>query len=257
MSLNAESIGQGPELVMLHGWGMNSSVWRDFAVSLAADYRVTLIDMPGHGRSPYRGQIRLEEWAEAALEVAPQRAAWLGWSLGSMVTLQAGLLAPRRFDGVLVLAGMPRFVQAEDWPHAMALRTLNNFIEVLGDDLSRAMERFLALQMLGSDLAMETLKKLKLRLEERPEPAPEALQAGLDLLRSGDLRAQLKLLTCPTAWIYGERDTLAPAAAAQRIADWLPQALTHTIPRAAHTPFLSHPQETERHVRETLESWHA
>ncbi len=257
MTLHAESIGQGPDLVMLHGWGMNSSVWRDFAESLAGDYRVTLIDMPGHGHSPYQGQTRLEEWAEAALDVAPRRAVWLGWSLGSMVTLQAGLLDPQRFAGVLVLAGMPRFVQGEDWPHAMAPRTLNNFIEVLGDDLSRAMERFLALQMLGSDLAMETLKKLKLRLEERPNPSPEALQAGLDLLRSGDLRDQLDRLTCPTAWIYGERDTLAPAAAAQRLGDWLPQARTHTIPRAAHTPFLSHPRETERHVRETLESWHA
>jgi pimeloyl-[acyl-carrier protein] methyl ester esterase len=257
MRLNSQSLGAGRELVMVHGWGMNSSVWIDFAERMAEDYRVTLIDLPGHGLSPYHGQVRLEDWAAAALEVAPQHGVWLGWSLGSMVTLQAGLLAPERFDGIIALAGMPRFVQGEDWPHAMAMRTLNNFIEVLGDDLSRAMERFLALQMLGSDLAMETLKRLKLRLQERPHPIPEALQAGLDLLKSGDLRRQLRDLSCPTAWLYGERDTLAPAAAAQRLVDWLPEVKNHTIARAAHTPFLSHPQETERWVRETLEAWYA
>jgi pimeloyl-[acyl-carrier protein] methyl ester esterase len=254
MKLAADKIGQGEDLVMLHGWGMNSSVWRDFAERLADHYRVTMIDLPGHGRSPYAGQEQLQCWAESCLEVAPEQAVWLGWSLGSMVTLDAALQAPQRVKGILVVSGMPRFVQDEDWPHAMKLKTLEQFIELLGDDMSRALERFLAIQMLGSDLAVEVVRGLKSRLKERPDPNPEALQAGLELLKHCDLRDRLDQIACPSTWIYGSRDTLAPSGAAEILPQWLPEATTYTVERAAHTPFLSHPAETEKLLLASLEA---
>lgn len=257
MSLAIEVRGEGRDLVMLHGWGMNSSVWSDFAHDLAKEYRVTLIDLPGHGHSPYLGQESLAGWTDACLDVAPERAVWLGWSLGSMIALQAAHRAPERVDGVMVVAGMPRFVQADDWPHAMAPRTLDLFIQALGDDHGKTLERFLALQMLGSDLAQETLRRLKSRLRERPDPHPQALEQGLDLLKSADLRPELGELACPTAWLYGDRDTLAPAKASGLLADWLPKVVTEVIPGAAHTPFLSHPAETRRAVSRFLEQLHA
>ncbi|MCU7933682.1 MAG: pimeloyl-ACP methyl ester esterase BioH [Candidatus Thiodiazotropha sp. (ex Dulcina madagascariensis)] len=254
MRLATETQGSGRDLVMLHGWGMNSSVWSDFADRLARDYRVTLMDLPGHGNSPFGGQQGLKKWADACLEAAPERAVWLGWSLGSMVSLQAALRQPPRVRGVVVLAGMPRFVQGDDWPEAMTLSTLDLFIQILEDDHGKALERFLALQMLGSDLAMETLRRLKSRLRQRPDPHPRALEVGLELLKYCDLREGLAGLDCPTVWVYGERDTLAPAAAADRLGHWLPGVETHVIPGAAHTPFLSHPAETHRLLSSRLES---
>lgn len=255
MRLSTETIGSGRDLVMLHGWGMNSSVWSDFAEVLAGQYRVTLVDLPGHGNSPFKGQQSLADWAEACLEVAPSSAAWLGWSLGSMIALQAAHVAPERITGVMVLAGMPRFVQTDDWPHAMAPRTLDLFIQALGEDHDKTLERFLALQMLGSDLAQETLRRLKMRLTERPDPHPDALETGLDLLKVADLRDVLRVLDCPIAWLYGDRDTLAPAAAANLLKNWLPDAATDVIAGAAHTPFLSHPAETHLVVSRFLEQF--
>ena len=256
MTLAYEVRGEGRELVMLHGWGMNSSVWSDFAHELARICRVTLIDLPGHGHSPFHGQQALTGWAEACLAVAPPRAVWLGWSLGSMVALQAAQIAPERVAGLMLVAGMPKFVQDEDWPHAMAPGTLDLFIQALGEDHSKALERFLALQMLGSDLMQETLRDLKRRLRERPDPHPQALETGLDLLKSADLRPTLGELACPTAWLYGDRDTLAPAQASEQLQAWLPQVSTEIIHGAAHTPFLSHPNETHRAVSRFLEQFH-
>ncbi|MES9942890.1 MAG: pimeloyl-ACP methyl ester esterase BioH [Candidatus Thiodiazotropha sp. 6PLUC2] len=254
MKLGVETFGSGDALVMLHGWGMNSVVWHDFARHLGRSYRVTLIDLPGHGLSPYDGQQSIDAWANACLEVAPDRAAWIGWSLGSMVTLQAVLNAPERVRGAVLIAGMPKFVKSEEWPHAMALRTLNQFIELMGDDMTRALERFLALQMLGSDLAVEVLRGLKLKLQERPDPNPQALHAGLELLKQCDLRQRLVEITCPMSWIYGGRDSLAPAKASEILQQWLPNAAIHIIEKAAHTPFLSHPGETEKLVLDSLEA---
>ncbi|PVV05602.1 MAG: pimeloyl-[acyl-carrier protein] methyl ester esterase [gamma proteobacterium symbiont of Ctena orbiculata] len=256
MRLAAETEGVGRDLVLLHGWGMNSSVWAGFAEGLAHDYRVTRIDLPGHGRSPFEGQGQLRAWAEACLEVAPDRAVWVGWSLGSMLCLQSALLAPSRIDGIVVLAGMPRFVQGKNWQHAMAAKTLDQFIQALHRDHRQTLERFLALQMLNSDHAVQMLKKLKSRLHERPDPLPEALQIGLELLKSVDLRSQLSDLDCPTTWIYGNRDTLAPANASADLQQWLPEATMHIVEGAAHAPFLSHPQETHQLLISSLESIH-
>jgi pimeloyl-[acyl-carrier protein] methyl ester esterase len=235
---------------------MNSAVWTDLAERLAEDYRVTRIDLPGHGNSPFNGQQQLANWAQVCLDAAPDRAVWIGWSLGSMLCLQSALLAPPRIDGVIVLAGMPRFVQAMDWQYAMAPKTLDQFILALHRDHLQTLERFLALQMLSSDHAVQTLKRLKSLLRERPDPLPEALQVGLALLKTVDLRAQLPHLGCPTTWIYGNRDTLAPAKASADLRQWLPEAAMHIVEGAAHTPFLSHPDETHQLILRSLESIH-
>jgi pimeloyl-[acyl-carrier protein] methyl ester esterase len=257
MSLAAETMGSGPDLVMLHGWGMNASVWSDLAEILAKHYRITLIDLPGHGESPFQDQQALADWAEACLAVAPASAIWLGWSLGSMVAMQAALVSPQSVKGLMVLAGMPRFVVGDDWPHAMPARTFDLFHEALGEDHTKTVDRFLALQMLGSNLAQESLRRLKKQLRQRPSPAPEALEAGLTLLKQTDLRSDLKSLSCPTAWLYGDRDTLAPWGASDLISRWLPKAQIHVISGAAHTPFLSHPDETLHQVERFLEQFDA
>jgi len=49
--LHVETFGSGPDLVLLHGWGMHGGVWGDFALRLAERYRVHVIDLPGHGFS--------------------------------------------------------------------------------------------------------------------------------------------------------------------------------------------------------------
>ncbi|MET0072070.1 MAG: pimeloyl-ACP methyl ester esterase BioH [Candidatus Thiodiazotropha sp.] len=256
MRLAAERQGEGAKLVMLHGWGMNSSVWAEFAEALAEGFQVTRIDLPGHGHSAFADQLELRAWATACLDVAPERAVWVGWSLGSMVSLQSALLAPSRIEGIVALAGMPRFVKGSNWQHAMAATTLDQFIRNLRRDHRQTLQRFLALQMMNSDHATRTLRRLKSLLRERPDPAPEALRIGLELLKSVDLRGQLADLSCPTSWIYGGRDTLAPPGAGSELRHWLPQAAVHIVEGAGHTPFLSHPEETGQLIRRSLESMH-
>jgi len=48
MSLYHQAIGDGPDVVMLHGWGLHSGVWAETATALAPEFRVTRLDLPGH-----------------------------------------------------------------------------------------------------------------------------------------------------------------------------------------------------------------
>jgi pimeloyl-[acyl-carrier protein] methyl ester esterase len=250
MELSVETRGQGPELVLVHGWGMSAAVWGGLPGDLALGHRLSAIELPGHGHSPIdRGWTGLGDWVSACLRAAPRQAVWLGWSLGGLLALAAALREPERVSALVQITATPRFVSAPDWPAAMARETLDRFQEGLLEDPATTLQRFLALQVRGSDAGRATLRELRQELAGRPQPHPTALATGLELLRTSDLRAKLAQLPCPSLWLFGERDTLVPAAAASGVRALLPAARTAIIGGAAHAPFLSHPAET---VAETL-----
>ena len=240
MSLWHESRGIGPDLVLLHGWGLNAAVWSTIVAALEDSYCVHVLELPGHGNSPYAGECSIEEWAQACLDVVPKQAIWIGWSLGAQVALQAALLSPQRVARLIITAGSPRFVQAPDWPNAMPLGTLGEFAEALSRDYKATINRFLALQVRGSEGGRELLRALKLDLAARPDAHPKALEVGLRLLRETDLREGLKDLRCPLLALLGERDQLVPIQLAEDLIELAPSMQIARLTGAGHAPFLSH-----------------
>jgi pimeloyl-[acyl-carrier protein] methyl ester esterase len=113
-----------------------------------------------------------------------------------------------------------------------------------GDELCVAyrptLQRFLALQVHGSDEGRATLATLRGRLFDRGEPSPRALAGALALLRTVDLRGVVPNIDTPTLVIGGERDAIVPIAASRSLAASMPGATHVAIAGAAHAPFLSH-----------------
>ena len=240
MSLHVERVGQGRDLVLIHGWGMNSAVWSSLVTPLAESYRLHLIDMPGHGHSSYDPSCStLDQWLDMVMQVAPQRAVWIGWSLGSMLAQRAAVKYPERVEGLVCVAGTPRFSQNSDWPHAMVQETLLGFAADLQEDHSKTLDRFLLLQAHGDAEVRKLLRPLREGLASRPEPDGRALELGLDLLLHTDLRSELSQLQCPSLWLFGRRDRLVPVAVADDIQRLLPQAEIEIFQHAAHLPMLS------------------
>lgn len=245
MSLFADCRGTGPDLVLLHGWGMNAAVWDGLPAALTADRRVWRLELPGHGESPLEPlHDSREAWADACLDAAPRRAVWLGWSLGGLVALEAALRAPERIAALVLVTATPRFASAWDWPAAMDAKNLAKFHDELLADPAGTLDRFLALQVRGGDAALDCLRTLRREVSSRSAPNPAALEMGLDLLRDSDLRERIGVLACPNLWLFGQRDTLVPCAASEGVARLLPGAGQRLIPGAAHAPFLSHREET-------------
>lgn len=244
MKVHTETMGAGPDLVLLHGWGMNAGVWAPIAESLAAAHRLTLVDLPGHGASTYdSAQRSLSDWATAVQDAVPEGAAWIGWSLGAQVALNAAMASPEAVAALVLVAGTPRFVQGADWTNAMEEAVFRQFSESLITDHAATLQRFLALQVRGAEHAGETLRWLRQEVRERPSPQDAALETGLELLLTTDLRNDLKDLRPPTLWLLGERDTLVPVDTADSLRLLQPDAEVRVIPGAAHAPFLSHPAQ--------------
>jgi pimeloyl-[acyl-carrier protein] methyl ester esterase len=254
MSLYVDCRGSGSDLVLLHGWGMNTAVWDGLPPVLTADRRICRIELPGHGESPFELQHDCREaWADACLEIAPQRAVWLGWSLGGLIALEAALRAPERVEALVLVTATPCFVRVPGWPAAMDAEVLAKFHDDLLDDPTGTLDRFLTLQVRGSEAARDCLRTLRREVGWRPAPNPAALEMGLDLLQNSDLRERIGSLACQTLWLFGQRDTLVPAAAGKGVASLLPEARQCLIAGTAHAPFLSHREETGAEIARFLQ----
>jgi pimeloyl-[acyl-carrier protein] methyl ester esterase len=238
------SVADPLPLVCVHGWSLNGRVFDALRAALPEGYPLQTLDLPGHGGSPWRGdQASLEAQTDWLLQRLPPRCALLGWSLGGQLAVQAALQAPERIAALVLVASTPRFVEAEDWPHGMALPAFDRFAAGLTQDWQALVDDFLQLQVRGGRAADSTLQALRAALAAQGPPRPAALAAGLELLRHTDLRSAVGQLDLPALVIGGQHDRITPPAAQAWLAQALPQGRYVPVDRAGHAPFLSHPQQ--------------
>lgn len=251
--LYVHSVGSGPEVVLLHGWGMHSGVWEDVVEALADDYRVTILDLPGYGYS--RGERTghtLRDLSRAVAEVTPARATWVGWSLGGLIAQRLAIDAPQRISRLVLVSSSPCFVHRPDWPYAMEPEVLRQFADNLSRDYRAALNRFLALEVHDSENAPQQLRLLREIVFQHGEPDIAAFADGLAILETADLRGELDRITCPTLLLMGRRDILVPSSAGAAMVKRLPDARLHVLERAGHAPFLSHLTEFVTQLRAFL-----
>lgn len=252
MNLHVEILGEGPKLVMLHGWVFNSRIWEGVADELSRWYRLILVDLPGHGRSPPDPALSYEALVDRLAEELLPRAHVLGWSLGGTLALGLAARVPQRVAKLVLVAATPRFTAQRDWPQALDPNVLAGFRSSLARDPRSTVQRFLALVTRGSAVASAELRYLRDQLRRSGLPDAGALTVGLDVLRDVDLRARLGSLQQPTLLVFAENDALVPAGAGPLIQQQLPQARLVTLESAGHAPFLSQPQAFTGAVREFL-----
>lgn len=242
MTLYYERAGHGPDIVLVHGWGLHGGVWSELARDLSARYRVTVVDLPGHGRSRTiaSSAFTAESLAEEIGRILPGLAIWLGWSLGGLAALAAARHTPHAVAKLVLVGATPKFVQAPDWDCALAPEVLDGFAQELETDTRAALTRFLSLQLGDGEAERVTLRRLRAELFRYGEPERTALRAGLRLLKETDLLGALSGIEAPTLVLHGGRDRLAPSGAGEYLAANLKRARLVRIDAAGHIPFLSH-----------------
>jgi pimeloyl-[acyl-carrier protein] methyl ester esterase len=251
--MHVTRIGQGPDVVLLHGWGMHGGIFAPLVPALARRHTLHLVDLPGHGHAAGSGApLALGATSTALLEALPI-ATWIGWSLGGLLALEAARRRPARVRALGLIAATPRFTLAPDWPHAVATEVFAQFERDLARDYRRTLARFVALECHGSDHERVELRALRDALAAHGEPDPAALADGLALLSGTDLREALPTLEMPALWLAGARDLLVPAAALEAAAARMPNARYACIAGGGHAPFIGHPEAVLRELEALLE----
>ncbi|TJZ73136.1 pimeloyl-ACP methyl ester esterase BioH [Chitiniphilus eburneus] len=240
MNLYSEVVGHGPDVVFLHGWAMNGAIWRGTARQLAGDYCCHLVDLPGHGGSAPLNPLTLEGCVALLDQAFPWPVHVVGWSLGGAVALQWALSRPEKVRSLTLTASSPCFAQRPDWAPAMPLTTMRQFAENLEHDWRGTLKRFISLQAMGDADARAVARELTDELFSHGEPRMDALRAGLELLRTTDLRVRVHELDLPLLLQYGDRDMLTPLGAGTWLAAQQRGAEFVVHRGAAHAPFVSH-----------------
>jgi pimeloyl-[acyl-carrier protein] methyl ester esterase len=120
---------------------------------------------------------------------------------------------------------------------------LQSFAGDLRHDFKRTVQRFIAIQAMGSEHAQAMQRTLRERVFRHGDPQISALEGGLECLYKVNLRPRLNEIHCPTLFITGEHDTLFRLQAARQAAALIKDARLHIIKGAGHAPFISHPHE--------------
>jgi pimeloyl-[acyl-carrier protein] methyl ester esterase len=254
--LNVEIAGDGPDLVLLHGWGLNLRVWDGLVHELRNRFRLIAVDLPGHGRSGWnvgRGTPAEQAWLiHQTLESVSDRYSLLGWSLGGQIALDLAAATPSQVERLVLVATTPKFVVGPGWPHGMTVAAISNLSMQLQTDYKRTVSDFLDLQVRGSVEGESVLEQLRKALFVHGQAQPAALQAGLNTLATSDLRSMLPQVRARTLVIAGQYDRITPPGASRALADALPDGKFVEIRRAGHAPFLSHRNEFAVLVSEFL-----
>ncbi len=240
-----EVSGQGPALVMLHGWSMNRRVWQLVKPYLENDFTLYCVDLPGHGDSEWLpGALDADKLLPALAAQLPQQAIWLGWSLGGQIALQFAHAYPQQVERLILLAATPKFVADTRWQTAMPAATFAEFSQALNNDPAQLMQTFLLLQARGAQNARDTIRSLQDEVLQGKPAHSEALRAGLNCLAQFDGRTLLADLPMPVSVLLGERDNLVPVELAAALKTLKPAVDCQVLNGAGHAPMISHPAET-------------
>lgn len=114
ITLAYRDIGSGKVLVLLHGFSSTGVQWDPYLEDLAAEYRLIIPDLRGHGRSLNpTGHFVTRELALDVFELLDQLGidsfSAIGTSMGAMTLIHAATLQRKRVESMVLVGGTPYF----------------------------------------------------------------------------------------------------------------------------------------------------
>jgi pimeloyl-[acyl-carrier protein] methyl ester esterase len=251
LTLHVECIGKGPDLALLHGWGLHGGVWDRVCGDLANRFRVHLVDLPGYGKSPACSPYTLAEFAHTLAKALPKSVCVCGWSVGAQVALRWAIDSPEQVKRLALVAATPRFVRDTGWSSGVEPQLLQEFAADLQRNVQNALKRFVLLETHGAKNARTQSAWLCKRLFAAADPG--VLKAGLQMLLHTDLRQDVREVKQPALLLHGQKDGLVPVTSAHRLKRLLARARLEVFEDCAHVPFLAQGRKFVRLVSEFLD----
>lgn len=247
--------GEGPALVLLHGFASSVYTWADVIPALAQDHDVIALDFPGFGGSDIPPGVSPALYPGTVLglmdRLGVSKATLVGNSLGGAVGLVLAARHPVRVRRLVLLdsAGFnlapsrrPLILRAVGWAPVSAA------LEVLP---VRRMMVTAALRQIFYDDSRVT----KERVEEylAPLTRPGSIAAQRALLAREDvfgLPALVSEVRVPTLVVWGRHDTWIPVADADRFLSAIPGSRKVVLEECGHLPQEERPAEVVHLLQE-------
>lgn len=227
--------GSGPPIVLVHGFPLNHSMWRQQFDFLAASRRVIAPDLRGFGHSSLPGDAHtMAQHADdlAALLDAmnvPEPVVLCGLSMGGYVAFEFWKRHGRRLE---------KLILCDTRANADDAAAAQNRLE-MADRVLKEGTAFVAEAMLPKLLPEETrearaelVADVRAMIENAPPQGVAAAQRGM--AQRADFTAELKNIDVPTLVVCGQFDAITPPEVMRGMMEHLPNARYVQIPSAGH-----------------------
>jgi pimeloyl-ACP methyl ester carboxylesterase len=241
--------GDGPPLLLLHGWADSADTWRLLLDRLArAGRRALALDMPGFGAADPLGDgpvlEQLDAFADAALDELGEQAVIVGNSLGGCAALRAAErgkpagvvpVAPAGLDMAAWFALVERdpvvrslLASPVPVPGPVVRRTVGEVYRRLAFRRAAAIDP-LVVSTFASHLGSKAA-------------AARVLATGRRLLPELRDPFRLEAIECPVLLVWGRDDRMVFQTGAARVIDTVADARLEVIEDCGHCPQLECPE---------------
>ena len=252
--LFAVTLGSGPDVVLLHPTPVHHAFWLPVAEQLADRYRLTLIDLRGHGQSSAGvGTItmgRLAEDVHAILAASGiQRAAFVGCSIGTYTLYEYWRRFPQEMAVLVCTCGKPqpdspanRATRSESMQAAQQLGGLETFFDRMADTLvgPTAQQRHPDIRVAARDMmdtvSLHAMLAVQQGLMERPDSVPT-----------------LHTIHVPVCAIAAGEDQSSTPPEMRVIVEQAPHAEFHLVENAGHYAPFEQPEKFASLIGEFLD----
>lgn len=244
-----------PALVLIHGYSHSLETWDGMSAELEDDFRVIRFDLPGHGLTGPRedGAYSVPETVEqvSALldEIAPERFAIGGNSLGGLIAWRYAADHPERVDHLVLMdpGGYPNLgVGDEPAPVPDAMKAYLRLAPEAGVAMATS-----GLYADPTRITPEQLERIRAMM--RVEGNGQALIERIEQFTLPDPNPDLARIQAPTLIIWGDRDSMIPAAHGPRFDAAIPDSRLVLMQNTGHMPMAEWPVETAELVDDFLD----
>lgn len=256
--------GQGPPLILIHGYGGSMWQWEYQQLPLSAHFRVITPDLIGSGLSDkpdleYRPEELIESVRGLMDELSLTTATLVGNSMGAGVAIGMALIHPQRVDRLVLIDGLPDHVR-ERLASPLMQRAVNTRVPVwlvrLGNWLFPSTGTHAVLKEIVFDHALLTPAVLDRSNRNRQRAnliAPLlSIRDSLPLWEQ-HFATRLNEIHHPTLILWGEKDRLFPPQVGRDLQAAIPQSTLKIIPASGHIPQWEQPQIVNRYLIDFLQ----
>src|SRR5437588_3543736 len=253
------TMGEGPDVLLIHGLGGTRASFFETAAALSGRYRIHAPDLPGFGSSskPPLGAYNAGWFAESMLglmdELGIDRAHIVGNSMGGRIAIEMGLLSPHRVGALGLLCPAVAWVRRGLHPVVRLLRPEFGLLPH-GFRRSTVANQFWSI-FHDRDVLDPAVGELMVDEFRRIYHSAGARYAFLSSARNIYLEApfgsrgfypRLSGLTPPALFVWASHDKLVPPTFSRHVHRWLPHAEQVTIEGCGHVPQVECSDEINR-----------
>ncbi|MGD6858480.1 MAG: alpha/beta fold hydrolase [Enterobacteriaceae bacterium] len=239
MDINYKVLGKGNyNIVLIHGFGVNSYIWKSMVKNLVNYFSVCLIDLPGYNNTSYTFcKNYFDNLVYNIFKLVNKPSIWIGWSFGGLIATKIVYLWPEYSISLITISSSPCFKSKKSWPGISSLK-FSDFTRSIKKNKVDSLKKFFIFKVIGINF-YKTFRNLNINLFIFPIPNTKILLNEIKIIHNLDLRKEITEINVPYLRIYGDSDLLVPYRISKIIDVLCPKSKSFVIYNSSHAIFFN------------------